>query len=155
MTPFLFRLAKPFLARLWLVLRGLTLGVRGVVLDDQGRVLLVRHGYVPGWNFPGGGVEVGETTLEALKRELQEEANVTLTAEPVLHGIFHQPSFSRRDHVLVYVARAFIWPGPHKPNREIAECAFFPLNALPPDISPGAKRRLEEILDGAPAAATW
>jgi 8-oxo-dGTP pyrophosphatase MutT (NUDIX family) len=155
MSPFLFRLARPLLARLWLILRGLTLGVRGVVLDDQGRVLLVRHGYVPGWNFPGGGVEVGETTLDALKRELLEEANVTLTAEPVLHGIFHQPSFSRRDHVLVYVARAFTWPGPHKPNREIAECAFFPITALPAEMSRGAKRRLTEILDGTPASSTW
>jgi 8-oxo-dGTP pyrophosphatase MutT (NUDIX family) len=155
MSPFLFRLARPLLARFWLVVRGLTLGVRGVVLDGEGRVLLIRHTYVPGWNFPGGGVEAGETTLEALKRELQEESNVTLTAEPVLHGIFHQPSFSRRDHVLVYVARAFSWPGPHKPNREIAECAFFPLNALPADISPGAKRRLDEILNGVPSSPTW
>jgi 8-oxo-dGTP pyrophosphatase MutT (NUDIX family) len=155
MTPFLFRIARPFLARLWLVLRGLTLGVRGVVLDAEGRVLLIRHGYVPGWNFPGGGVEAGETTLEALERELLEEANVTLTAEPVLHGIFHQPQFSRRDHVLVYVARAYTWAGAHKPNREIAECAFFPLNALPDDMSPGARRRLREILGSTPTAANW
>jgi 8-oxo-dGTP pyrophosphatase MutT (NUDIX family) len=155
MPPLLYRLARPFLARLWLVLRGLTLGVRGVVVDGDGRVLLIRHGYVSGWTFPGGGVEVGETALEALKRELLEEANVTLTAEPVLHGIFHQPNFSRRDHVLVYVARAFSWPGPHRPNREIAECAFFAMDALPADMSPGAKRRLREILDGAPADAVW
>jgi 8-oxo-dGTP pyrophosphatase MutT (NUDIX family) len=155
MTPLLYKIARPFLALIWLVLRGLTLGVRGVVLDDQGRVLLIRHGYLPGWNFPGGGVESGETGIDALKRELLEEANVTLTEEPVLHGIFHQPSFSRRDHVLVYVARAFVWPGPNKPNREIAECGFFALNALPPDISPGARRRLGEILDGTPRIVTW
>jgi 8-oxo-dGTP pyrophosphatase MutT (NUDIX family) len=155
MPPIIFRIARPFLARMWLVLRGLTMGVRGVVLDEKGRVLLIRHGYVPGWNFPGGGVEAGETALEALKRELFEEANVTLTGEPVLHGVFHQPGFSRRDHVLVYVIRAFAWPGPPKPNREIAECAFFPLDALPPDMSPGARRRLSEILDGAICAITW
>ncbi|BCJ90084.1 NUDIX hydrolase [Terrihabitans soli] len=155
MLRFIYPIARPFLARMWLILRGLTLGVRGVVLDGEGRVLLIRHGYVPGWNFPGGGVEAGETTLEALKRELAEESNVTVTGEPVLHGIFHQPSFSRRDHVLVYAIRAYSWPGPHKPNREIAECAFFPINALPPDMSPGAKRRLTEILDGTPPALTW
>lgn len=155
MPPIIYKIARPFLARIWLLLRGLTLGVRGVVLDGEGRVLLIRHGYVSGWHFPGGGVEVGETALEALKRELFEEANVTLTGEAALHGIFHQPNFSRRDHVLVYVIRAFAWPGPHKPNREIAECAFFPLDALPPDMSPGARRRLGEILDGKPAALTW
>jgi 8-oxo-dGTP pyrophosphatase MutT (NUDIX family) len=155
MPPFLYRIARPLLACLWVLLRGLTLGVRGVVFDAEGRVLLIRHSYVAGWTFPGGGVEIGETTLEALKRELLEEANVTLTEEPVLHGIFHQPSFSRRDHVLVYVARAFTWPGPHKPNREIAECAFFALDALPEDMSPGARRRLREILDRTPADAVW
>jgi ADP-ribose pyrophosphatase YjhB (NUDIX family) len=151
----IFRYARPVLARYWLVRRGLTFGVRGVVLDPQDRVLLVRHGYAPGWNFPGGGVEAGETAEEALRRELQEEAAVSVLAPPVLHGIFHQPNFSRRDHVAVFVVRAFGWDGPPPANWEIAECRFFPRDALPADISPGARRRLDEILDGAPASATW
>jgi ADP-ribose pyrophosphatase YjhB (NUDIX family) len=155
MPPFIYRLARPLLGRFWVLVRGLTLGVRGVVLDAEGRVLLIRHGYTPGWTFPGGGVEIGETAEQALARELFEEANVTLKGRPVLHGIFHQPQFSRRDHVLVYVIRAFDWPGPPKPNREIAECAFFALDALPEGMSPGAKRRLAEILDGAAISKNW
>lgn len=155
MPPVLYRLGRPFFAYLWLVLRGLTMGVRGVVLDGDGRVLLIRHQYTPGWTFPGGGVEVGETAEEALRRELEEEANVTIQGECTLHGVFHQPAFSRRDHVLVYVVRAFDWPGAHPPNREIAECRFFALDELPDDMSPGARRRLDEILKGTPAAPTW
>lgn len=155
MPPFIFRLARPLLARYWVLVRGLTMGVRGVVLDGENRVLLIRHGYTPGWQFPGGGVEIGETAGQALVREIAEEANIVLTEPPALHGVFHQPNFSRRDHVFVYVIRDFRWDGAHPPNREIAECRFFPLDALPADTSPGARRRLAEILEGAPISPTW
>jgi len=52
----------------WRVARGMTLGVRGVVIDGDNKVFLVKHSYVSGWHLPGGGVEVGESFLEALRR---------------------------------------------------------------------------------------
>ncbi len=61
-----------------LVQRPMTLGVRGLVIDRAGRVLLVRHTYVEGYYLPGGGVEGGETLERALTRELVEEANVVM-----------------------------------------------------------------------------
>ena len=54
------------------IVRGMTLGVRAVVLDSDNKVFLVKHSYVAGWHLPGGGVEVGETFMEALTRELVE-----------------------------------------------------------------------------------
>src|SRR5262245_57974526 len=48
--------------------RGMTLGVRAAVFDNQNRVFLVRHSYAPGWLFPGGGVERGETIYDAVAR---------------------------------------------------------------------------------------
>jgi 8-oxo-dGTP pyrophosphatase MutT (NUDIX family) len=155
MPPLIYRLARPVLANLWLAKRGLTMGVRGAAIDRENRVILIRHTYTPGWHLPGGGVEVGETAAEALARELREEANVRITGDAVLHGLFHQPQFSRRDHVAVFVVRDFEWPGPPKPNREIAECGLFPLTALPAETGAGTRRRLSEIANGAGPAPAW
>ena len=97
---------SPLVGRLmhlyWRFSRPLTMGVRGMVLDGEGRVFLVKHSYVDGWHMPGCGVEVGETVLEALKRELVEEGSIELTGAPALHGIYFNPVHSRRDQVALY-----------------------------------------------------
>src|SRR4051812_44564006 len=79
---------RRFLHFYWRFARGMTLGVRGLVIDGTGRILLVQHSYVRGWHLPGGGVEAGETMLRALARELAEEANIRVTGAPSLHGVF-------------------------------------------------------------------
>src|SRR3954470_5311918 len=116
--------AKNVVTRLNAIYRGLfaalTVGVGGAILDEQNRVFLVRHTYVRGWHLPGGGVEVGESAQEALRRELREEAGIELTGVPVLHGIFFNSNASPRDHVVVYVVRAFSVVHPKQPDAEIA-----------------------------------
>ena len=133
----------------------MTLGVRGVVLDGENKVFLVRHSYVAGWHLPGGGVEVGETFLEALRRELVEEGRIELTAEPALHGLFFNGHVSRRDHVAVYVVRQFRQDGLPAPNHEIVECGFYDPDALPADTTRGTRLRIAEVLHGAAPIATW
>lgn len=102
----------------------MTLGVRAIVVDAQGRVFLIKHSYVSGWHLPGGGVEVGETLLDALKRELMEEGRIELKAEPVLHGVFFNRHVSRRDHVAIYVVRQFGQDRRPEPNHEIIDSWF-------------------------------
>src|SRR6202171_3457489 len=110
--------------------RGMTLGVRALVIDPDGRIFLVKHSYVSGWHLPGGGVEPGETLIDALVRELREEGNLEPTAPPMLHGMFFNDSLSPRNHVAVLVVRNFRQIGPPVPGFEIIAHGFFPLDAL-------------------------
>ena len=154
-SPVLARAFRRALHGWFLLSRGLTLGVRAAVIDGENRVCLVRHSYAPGWQFPGGGVEIGEDAIEALGRELREEAAIDLTGAPRLHGVFFNGHVSRRDHVLVFVVRDFVRLGQKQPDREIAECRFFALDALPPGITRGTADRLQEIAEERVPGAIW
>ena len=149
------RLKLRLLHWVFLLTRPMSLGVRGIVLDADDHVLLVRHGYVPGWHFPGGGVEAGETCLESLARELEEEARVAIGGPPVLHGLFYNNQTSRRDHIAVYIVRSFQVLGERRPNWEIAEARFFPRLALPQGTTRATRARLAEIFDAAEPAERW
>ncbi|MBL8589829.1 MAG: NUDIX domain-containing protein [Methylobacteriaceae bacterium] len=140
---------------LFLASRPMTLGVRAAALDGEGRVFLVRHTYVPGWYLPGGGVERGETMGEALRRELAEEGNIEMTAPPELFGVYFNNRSSPRDHVALYVVRAFRQHAPRLPDRELAETGFFPLDALPEAATAATRARLAEIAGQAARSDYW
>jgi 8-oxo-dGTP pyrophosphatase MutT (NUDIX family) len=135
--------------------RGMTLGVRALVIGPDGRIFLVKHSYVSGWHLPGGGVEPGETLLDALIRELREEGNLEPTGPPVLHGMFFNDTLSPRNHVAVYVVRDFRQIGVPVPNYEIIAHGFFSLDALPDDTTAATRARIIEIVGGAPARERW
>ncbi|MDO9428125.1 MAG: NUDIX domain-containing protein [Methylobacterium sp.] len=154
-------LDRPLLRRLFhlgaLATRGMTLGVRGAAFDGQGRVCLVRHTYVAGWHLPGGGIETGESAVSAMIREFHEEAGIVVDPAVALrlHGFYHNAAAAGRDHVALYVAPAFTVPVPKGPDREIAECGFFPLDALPEATTRATRARLREVREGAPPPAQW
>ncbi len=146
----LFHLLKQ--AYCW-VRRPVTLGVRGAVFDGDGRVLLVRHTYMEGWYMPGGGVEQGETLEEAVRRELWEEVGVKFSGAPLLIGVYANLGARQSDHVVLFRVEA--WTMAPNSNDEIAEHAFFALDALPPETSGGTRRRLAEMSGAAPLSVRW
>jgi 8-oxo-dGTP pyrophosphatase MutT (NUDIX family) len=134
--------------------RGMTLGVRAAIFDGQNRVFLVRHSYAPGWLFPGGGVERGETIYDAVAREVEEEGGIILEGPPVFHGLFSNEGKFRGDHVACFVIRRFTrrsWI----PGIEITESGFYPVNSLPEGTTGGTRRRIAEIVTGATPSAHW
>jgi ADP-ribose pyrophosphatase YjhB (NUDIX family) len=135
--------------------RGMTLGVRAMVIGPDGRIFLVKHSYVSGWHMPGGGVETGETLIDALVRELREEGNLEPTAPPVLHGMFFNDSLSPRNHVAVFVVRNFRQIGEPVPDLEIVAHGFFGLDELPNDTTAATRARIVEVVGGAPVTERW
>lgn len=139
----------------WRFTRALTVGVRALIFDGEGRVFLVKHSYLAGWHLPGGGVETGETLLAALERELREEGNVELTDPPTLHAVYFNRRTSRRDHVALYIVRSFRQTAPPQPNSEIVAHGFFALQELPADTSRATRERIAEVLTGRAPAELW
>lgn len=139
----------------WRYSRGLTLGVRGLVFDAQGRVFLIKHSYVTGWHLPGGGVEPGESLSTALERELREEGNIELIGSPTLFGIYWNRRTTQRDHVALYVVRSFRQSAPPQPTGEIIAHGFFAPDAFPNGTTASTRARVAEVREGRPPAVIW
>ena len=137
------------------VRRRMVLGTR-VAIFDGGRVLLLRHTYIPGWHFPGGGVEPGEAAADAAAREMAEETGL-VAGEPLqLFGLYHNVhEATNRDHLALFVCRNFSIRHQFRSNAEIAEIGWFELDPLPAETERGTVRRIEEIRVGASPPPRW
>ena len=134
--------------------RGATLGVRALVTDAEGRVLLLEHTYVPGWHLPGGAVDPDETTEAAVARELEEEAGVRPTERPRLLWAHDNRRHFRGDHVLLY--RVERWTqGVASSRGEILRTGWFSPGDLPAETTPATRRRIAEALAGAEVDPFW
>lgn len=131
-----------------------TLGVRVLVTDAAGAVLLVRHSYTPGWHLPGGAVDPGESLAAAAARELLEETGLTLAAPAELVAVYARLRLRTSDHVALLRGRA--WSGTPSANGwEIREIRFFPIDRLPDGVTPATRRRIEELAFGHAPAEHW
>jgi 8-oxo-dGTP pyrophosphatase MutT (NUDIX family) len=138
------------------VSRPMTLGVRAAVENADGHVFMVRHTYINGWFMPGGGVERGEPALEALRRELVEEAGVHLIAEPPMVGVYSNHHSFRNDHVVFYRVPWGSWsPVKATSTGEIAETAWVDPQAPIDGVTRGSVLRFDELYRGAPRSPYW
>ena len=117
-------------------------GVRAIILNDRDEVLLQRRLDLDCWGLPSGSVELDETALGALKREVREETGLDVRlAEPM--ALYSGPSqrftYPNGDEVQCF-SIAFIvrrWAGePKADGLEGSEVRFWPISGLPPDLVP-------------------
>jgi len=149
---------QKLLSKTFLFLKGTiqrqTIGARGILIDDN-KVLLIRHSYLPHWQFPGGGVDVGETFENTMRREVLEETGYLVNGAVELYGVFHNIEATNRDHLAIYIARDFEIAHQFKPSREIVDMQWFDINELPNNIATSAKRRIDEIFNGVAKDLKW
>ncbi len=136
------------------LLRRMTLGVRVALIEGE-RVFLVRHSYVKGWHFPGGGVEPGETAEASAVREVLEETGYRIAGPLKLLGVYLNATASDRDHVLFFTCDRFEKERSFKSGMEIVEAGWFDINDLPEEVTKGTRRRLEEIFEGKAPISRW
>lgn len=123
-------------------------GVRAIILNSRNEVLLQHRSDLDCWGLPAGSVELDETALEALKREvLEETALEVISAEPMAlySGTSQRFTYPNGDRVLCFSV-AFVvreWKGePQADGIEGSEVRFFPLSQLTEDIVPIHKQTL-------------
>ncbi|MEG8040561.1 NUDIX domain-containing protein [Sphingomonas sp. LR60] len=120
-----------------------TRGVKLLVFDRAGDVLLVRHGYGRSdlHMLPGGGIARGEAPAAAALRELHEETGC-IARDLTLVARYESRTEGRRDTVFLFSARSD--ETPVADSRELVAAAFHPLDALPASLSSATQRRIDE-----------
>ncbi len=134
------------------VLNPVVFGVSGMILDPEGRVLVVRQTYMPGWRLPGGGIDRGEPPQAALQRELREE--VGLSGGTVrLFGLY-----SRKVWWLTHITALYVIEGGSvnfRPNLEVRAVSWASPEAPPAGTAPATARRLAELASHAEPGPYW
>lgn len=131
-----------------------TIGVKALIIDAAGRVLLVEHTYVEGWHLPGGGVAMGENPKAAVIREIKEETGLVVVGEPELFSVYTHKAYGACDYPILYVVRQFSIQ-PKQPCHEIKQIGWFALDQLPASVTLSTRDRLKEVMNRLPPSPNW
>jgi 8-oxo-dGTP pyrophosphatase MutT (NUDIX family) len=130
-----------------------TNGARAVVINEHEEILLVLHSYIPGWHFPGGGVDKGESPREAIIREVREEAGIIVKETPCIFDCYYNKIAGVDDIVSLYIIKNFECQS--FKSSEILEAKWFARDQLPKDISSASQRRINEVFYNQKKIEKW
>ncbi len=129
----------------------ISVGMRAIIQDEEGRVLLIRRNDNDMWGMPAGSMELDESAFDCLKREVNEETGlIVLEATPI--AIYSEPRFAFTtvygDHYQMFalVLRVDRWQGTlFSTTNETTDARFFALDALPDNLLPLYRETLEDL----------
>jgi len=133
-------------------------GVGAVIFDERGKVFLARRGAEAQnernlWEFPGGGVEFGETLMHAVVREIAEEYGFEIEVEKLLDVVDHIIPDERQHWISpVFICR-MRGGTPHiREPRKCYEIGWFELDQIPAaDLTIASKKSLDSLKRKMPA----
>jgi len=123
------------------------LAVDGVLIEDK-KILLIRRGrqpYINKWALPGGFVEYGEKTEDAVLREVLEETGLQTNIKSLV-GVYSDPGRDPRGHVVSVVYMLEFCDGRVKGGDDACDARFFSLDELP-ELSFDHEKIIKDALD--------
>jgi 8-oxo-dGTP pyrophosphatase MutT (NUDIX family) len=138
----------------WRRLRPRTNGVKVLLFDANGKLVLIRNAYGRSDQFvlPGGGIKSSEEPAQAAAREVREELG-SVVNNLLFVATYTSGAEGKRDTIHLYRGQI---DGELSLGRwEVAEAGFYDLGELPASASPATRRRIEEHLGKRPITGDW
>jgi ADP-ribose pyrophosphatase YjhB (NUDIX family) len=118
-----------------------TIGIFGIIFDEQRRVLLCHRRDYDLWNLPGGILENGESPWDGLKREIKEETGLDAEIES-LAGVYSKPD--KNEIVFSFVCKPI--GGEITLNDEADKIEYFEISKLPPNTPQKQVERIKDVI---------
>ena len=138
----------------WRVFRPRTKGVKVLLFDEAGQLLLIRNSYGRSDLFllPGGGIRLFESPEQAAVREIKEELGCDVRGLAFV-STYESTAEGKRDSIHLF--KAVAQGNLQIDGIEVQEARFYGLDCLPKAISPATRRRIEEHLGRQPVDDNW
>lgn len=118
-----------------------TIGIFGIIFDDQKRVLLCHRRDYDLWNLPGGGLESGEAPWDGMKREVKEETGLDVEIDRLI-GVYSKTEINE----ISFAFECKVISGQITLNDEADKIEYFAVEDLPLNMSQKQVERIKDAL---------
>ncbi len=124
---------------------------RAIIFNEAGELLLIKRADNGWWGMPAGAIELNESILDCLKREVREECGLQVVSATAI-AIYSEPRFvktnlyGQTNQMFAIVFRVDEWRGDViRQTDETTDARFFPLDRLPAKTVPHYHETLADL----------